>query len=287
MRKLRNRKQIIRNLKIFILYHEVKLMTTKTGEWKTAITNTEPNNIMVHGYPINELMGKISYAEGLYLILKGELPNANFGKMMDTILVCSIDHGVTPPSTLAALTCVSTGGNLNQALACGILSINQHHGGAIQNCQKVLLDAIKLKEEKNLTIEETAKEIVQDSIGKKFRLPGMGHRLHTKDPRAVKIFEMAKDLGFYGDYVKMLKALEDAFAEAKGKRIPVNVDGAIASILCEMDFDPELGNAFFMIARMPGFLAHITEERKRQKPMRRINPLDFEYDGREEREIPS
>ena len=260
-------------------------MTTKTSEWKTAITKAEPNNIMVHGYPIDELMGNISYAEGLYLMLKGELPDKNFGKMMDTILVCSMDHGVTPPSTLAALTCVSTGGNLNQALACGILSINQFHGGAIENCQKVLLEAMKLREEKGTTIKEAAFDFVKDAIAKKRRLPGMGHRLHTKDPRTVKIYEIAEELGFYGDYVKMLKGIEDAFAELKGRRIPINVDGAIASLLCEMNFEPELGNAFFMIARMPGLLAHIREEKARQKPMRRINPHDYEFDGRERREL--
>jgi len=261
-------------------------MTVKIKDWKTAITKVEPNKIMVHGYPINELMGKISYAEGLYLMLKGELPDKNVGKMMDTILVCSMDHGVTPPSTLAALTCVSTGGNLNQALTCGILSINQHHGGAIQNCQKMLLEAMELRQEKDLTIEEAALDLVKDAITRKRRLPGMGHRLHMKDPRTVKIYIMAEDLGFHGDYVKMLRAIENSFAGIKGKRLPINVDGAIASILCEMEFAPELGNAFFMIARMPGLLAHITEERKRQKPMRRINPLDYEYDGPERREIP-
>jgi len=254
-------------------------MPTKLKDWKTAITKVEPNNIMVHGYPINELMGKISYADGLYLMLKGELPDKNFGEMMDTILVSSMDHGVTPPSTLAAITCVSTGGNLNQSLACGILSINQHHGGAIQNCQKVLLSAVKLKNEKGLTIEEAAEEVVQEAINNKRRLPGFGHRVHTNDPRAVKLYESAEELGFYGDYVKMMKAMESAFEKIKGKKLPINVDGAIASILCEMGFDPELGNAFFMIARMPGLLAHIMEERERQKPMRRINPLEYEYDG--------
>lgn len=260
-------------------------MTTTTTEWKTAITKVEPNKIMIYGYPIDKLMGKISYADALYLMIKGELPGANFGKMMDAILVCSIDHGVTPPSTLAALTCVSTGGNLNQALACGILSINQHHGGAIQNCQNMLLSAMKLKEEKGLSIEDAGYESVKDSFEKKIRLPGFGHRLHTKDPRTTKLFEMAEELGFAGDYVKMIKAMERAFEKIKGKPLPINVDGAIAAILCEMGFDPELGNAFFMIARMPGLLAHIMEERKRQKPMRVINPTEVEYDGPAEREV--
>jgi citrate synthase len=257
----------------------------QSKEWKTAITKIEPNKILIHGFAIDELMGRISYADGLYLMLKGELPPENFGKMMDAILVSSMDHGVTPPSVLAALTCVSTGGNLNQAVACGLLSINQHHGGAIENCQKMLIDAMNIRTKNNISIIETARRVVEDSIQKGIRLPGFGHRIHTNDPRASKFFEMAKELGFYGDYPGLMKAIEEAFAAAKGKHLPVNVDGAIASILCEMDFPPELGNAFFMIARMPGLLAHITEEKKRQKPMRVINPKEYEYDGPEYRKL--
>ncbi|MCE1248649.1 MAG: citryl-CoA lyase [Firmicutes bacterium] len=260
-------------------------MNTTATEWKTAVTKIEPNKIMIHGYPVDKLMGKISYSDGVYLLLKGELPHANFGRMMDTILVSSLDHGVTPPSTLAALTCVSTGGNLSQALATGILSINQNHGGAIQNCQKMLLEAMKLKEENNLSIEDAGFKSVEDAFAAKKKLPGFGHRVHTNDPRAKKLYEIAEELGFDGNYVKMMRAMESAIAKIKGKSLPINVDGAIASILCEMGFDPEMGNAFFMMARMPGLLAHITEERKRQKPMRVINPKDYEYDGPEEKQI--
>jgi citrate synthase len=63
------------------------------------------------------------------------------------------------------------------------------------------------------------------------------------------------------------------------------VDGAIAALLCEMDFDPILANAFFMIARVPGLVAHIYEEKTRMKPMRKIHPTDVEYDGPGERTL--
>ena len=84
----------------------------------------------------------------------------------------------------------------------------------------------------------------------------------------------------------MLEALAAAFAKIKGKKLPINVDGAIAAVLCELGFPSHMGNAFFMIARMPGILAHYSEEKQRQKPMRRINPNDYEYDGPDYREYP-
>lgn len=260
-------------------------MAEKNKDWKTAITKIEQNRITIHGYAVDELMEQLSFAEALYLILKGQLPGKKNGKIINTLLVSSIDHGVTPPSVLAALTCASTGGNLSQCMASGILSINQFHGGAIENCQRTLLKAMELKKQENTSIEEAGKKIVQEAIHNKKRLSGFGHRIHTNDPRTARLFKMLSEMDMEGDYIKLIKVMESSFEEIKGKKLPINVDGAIAAVLCELDFEPELGNAFFMIARMPGILAHVTEERKRQKPMRRINPLDYQYDGPEYRPL--
>jgi len=67
--------------------------------WKTAITKIEPNKVAVRGYRIDELMGRISFGEMVYLVLKGELPSPEIGRLMDAMLVSSVDHGATPPST--------------------------------------------------------------------------------------------------------------------------------------------------------------------------------------------
>ena len=42
----------------------------------------------------------------------------------------------------------------------------------------------------------------------------------------------------------------------------------------DLGFDYELGNAIFMISRLPGLIAHAHEERTRQTPMRQIDPKD-------------
>ncbi len=70
-----------------------------------------------------------------------------------------------------------------------------------------------------------------------------------------------------------------------GKKLPINVDGAIAALLRDLDFPPRFGNAFFIIARIPGLIAHVIEEQTQQKPMRMINPTNYEYTGFKERKI--
>ena len=77
--------------------------------WNTSITKIEPNKISVRGYPIADLLGNVSYPQMVYLLFKGELPEENVGKMIDAILVSSVDHGTSPPSSLSAITVASTG----------------------------------------------------------------------------------------------------------------------------------------------------------------------------------
>lgn len=253
--------------------------------WKTSITKVEPNNVVVRGYPIQELMGRISYAQGLYLILKGDLPDEKCGRMLDAILISSLDHGASPPSTLAARTVASTGAPINSALAAGILSINRYHGGAIESAMIAFQEIKKIMTQNNCDEKQTALEYVKKQDAAKKKLFGYGHRMHTNDPRQIKLYKMAEELGFYGVYVKISVCVREALKEVTGKDLPINVDGAIAALLCEMDFPSMLANAFFIIARMPGLLAHIYEEQTDFKPMRRIHPSDYSYSGKPERKV--
>ena len=54
--------------------------------WKTAITKVEPNKITVRGYSIDNLMGNVSFAQAIHLVLKGELPSESAGRMLDAVL---------------------------------------------------------------------------------------------------------------------------------------------------------------------------------------------------------
>ncbi len=92
-------------------------------------------------------------------------------------------------------------------------------------------------------------------------------------------------MGLAGKYIRIARAVEKNLEELLGKRLPINVDGAIAALLCELDIPPEIGNAFFIIARVPGLVAHVHEEITRMKPMRKIDPQDYEYDGPGERKV--
>lgn len=252
---------------------------------KTSITKVEPNKLVTKGYRQEELMGNVPYSHVVYLLLKGELPGIKEGKMIDAMLVSSIDHGLTPPTCLVARAIASSGVPLPTAVAGGLLSVGDFHGGAIENCMRILYDAVQRMRKENNSVDEMAKILLTELKEKGKRMPGLGHRIHTDDPRTRKLFTLAKELGIAGDHIALLEAIKKNF-EKRGKSLPINVDGALAGVACDMGFDSKLGKAFFLLGRAGGLVAEVYEEMTRERPMRRMYTEEQEYDGPEERPLP-
>ena len=252
-----------------------KLQSTDT--WYTAITDIRPNSIRLRGHTIESLMENANIGQVVYLALTGEMPSPNIGRMIQAILVSCVDHGVVPPSTVAARTSASTGAPINAALAAGLLSINEYHGGAIENCMRMFSMYLQEYHSSDKSPEACATEFVQRYRDAKRRLPGYGHRIHTADPRATKLLELAAEENIASEGVQASRHIYDAIQKQLGRTLPLNIDGAIAAVLWDMQIDPGLGNTFFMMSRVPGLVAHIQEERLRHRPMRRINPYDAVY----------
>jgi len=254
----------------------------KANHRKTAITKVDEGQILLRGYDIAEIAGRISWGSAVYLTLTGELPEDSVGRIMDAILVSVIDHGPTPVSTSATCIVASAGASLSASVAAGILGIAQHHGGAIEDCMTVLEECIGL----NLSAAEAAASIAQRYQERKKRIPGFGHRQHATDPRTTRLFELATAEGFAGKYVNQARELESVLSKAKSKPVPINADGAIAALLCEIGFPKKAANGIFMIARVPGLIAHSIEEQSRNAPLLSLDSESYEYDGPAEREIP-
>ena len=253
--------------------------------WKTAISEVGPNKVMVRGYPVDQLIGKISFSQAVYLVLKGEMPSEEVGKLMDAIFVSSVDHGASPPSVLTARTVASTGAEMNSAVAAGVQAISRYHGGAIEEGMRLFIHINKRVKETGKPLDEAVLTVLEEMKTKKKRASGFGHRFHTQDPRTKRLFELAKELGLAGVHVATAQAVERGLKQVTGKHLPINVDGAIAALLCDLEIPPEIGNAFFIISRMAGLVAHVHEEKTRMRPMRKIHPTDFEYDGPSERKL--
>lgn len=254
-------------------------------KWKTSITKVEPNHLVTKGYRQEDLIGSVPFPSVVYLLLRGELPSEAQGRMMDAILTACIDHGVTPPSAIAARTVASGGVPLPTAVAAGVLSIGDAHGGAIEKGARLLQDGVREGKKSGSSLDAVAKSIVASAKEQNRRLPGFGHRVHTADPRTKRLFELAKTLGVAGEHVRLSLAIEAELERSSGKRLPINVDGAIAAVTSDMGFDWRLGKAFFLLGRVAGLTAQVYEEQTQEKPMREMFSIDYEYTGPGERDL--
>jgi len=255
-------------------------------EWKTKITKVEPNHLVTKGYRQEDLIGNIPFSHVVYLLLRNELPSKEHGKMMDAILTACVDHGVTPPTAMASRVVASGGVPLPTAVAAGVLSMGDAHGGAIEKGAKFLQDGIARTKKDGKTIDEIAEILVKESREQKKRILGFGHRVHTSDPRTKRLFNLSDELNITGEHIALSKAIEKELEKQTGKKLPINVDGSIAAISSDMGFDWRLGKAFFLLGRVAGLTAHVYEEQTEFKPMRKMLTADVKYDGPSEKDLP-
>jgi citrate synthase len=245
---------------------------------KTNISRVEPETITIRGHSVGDLIGNISFGKAIYLLLLGKMPTENQSKMLEGILVSVIDHGVRPPSTIAAVTAANTGAPLNSAVAAGILAINEFHGGAIEKAMLAVSEGVKLQQTEGLDRLQAAEKLVENHKTAGTRISGFGHRFHKADPRTARLFDLAKELNIAGIFFEQSEAISDALSKKLCKNMPINADGAIAALLCELEFPPKIANGIFMIARVPGLIAHVVEEQENNPPMRTVDVENYEFE---------
>lgn len=215
-------------------------------DWKTSVSSSGKDAV-IREEALENVMD-MDFSDAIFLILKGEKPEKEESEMFKTILSSCIDHGVGNPSTVAARTVQSGGNDMNTSVAAGVMALGDKHGGAIEECMHLLQS------------EASAEEIVEDKLEREEKIPGLGHKVYSdEDPRAKKMLKTAEDLGLKGEYTEKMLEIQQVFADKKVNLV-LNVDGAIAGIMSDLGFEPELGKGFFIIARTPGLVAHVREE---------------------------
>jgi citrate synthase len=206
--------------------------------------------------PLKTLAKNKSFSELIFIVLSEREPTDSELSVFELILNLSTDHGPDTPSAKTLIEKAKSGEDISEAIASGIKEIGDFHGGAQEKLMPILYKIVK----ENLSVEE----IVSDYKKKEKRLPGFGHRFYKEsDPRAELIISRLQDKELGAPYISAARTLEKALVEIIGKRLPLNIDGAIAVALCAFNFSPALGRPVFIIARSVGLSAHALEEYRR------------------------
>ena len=361
----------------------------KKPGWGTLITKVMPNNLLISGYPLQDIVEKKSFLETAYLLVKGELPdkktlekmikiaidatklpvpkiekykdedisktlvkyfvldeelakfpeagtdgavkktifclgrtarylsrilvtekslenmgdnepfshviyraitgnlkvNEQHSKMIEAMIVACVDHGVTPPSAQATIIAASTRTPYEVAVAQGIGAITDVHGGAGAKAAQFFNECIIKSQKEKIDVAQAARKIMKTYIESGKRIEGLGHRLHTKDPRRDVLWNFASKTGINGKHIQLSKKVSTIFEQVRGMSLPINVDGVIGAIVADMDLNPAMAKALFIYGRIAGLSAHYFEECASQPRMRQINFAEAIYKGKELRKI--
>jgi citrate synthase len=264
--------------------------------WRTAIAWKDTERIVVRGYDVNELTGRLDFGAMVHLVLRGDLPTAAQAQMVNALMVNLAEHAISPSSATVRFA-TAGGAELNAAVAAGVASIGRLHGTSDRPAEMYLAVASRAARD-GLTPAEAAQQVVEEMRARGERMPGFHHPQHIQDPRTARLLGLADELGISGPFVGIARAMEQATVAVFGRKIYLNGPGAMGCIGLDMGYRPPELKAMFIVARTLGLCAHAIEEGRREKGWRAsgaadmVQPLSLEmqgpdwYDGPDIRQLP-
>lgn len=233
---------------------------------RSDIAWSTKDQIGVHGYDLcSDLIGKINFGDMAFLVVTGRLPDSNESRLFNAVVITLVEHGIVPSTLAARMTYAGAPEAMQGAVAAGLLGLGSVFVGSTEGAARMLGDALPdpsgATTKSDAELSELARFIVQEHKSHKRIVPGLGHPIHKpQDPRAVRLFSIAKDTGFNGPYVDLMERIAKATGDASGKSLPVNATGAIGALVCEMGLPREASRGLGLMARAVGLVGHVLEE---------------------------
>lgn len=227
----------------------------------TSLGKAELDRVVVRGRDLNrDLLGKTTFTDMASLMLRGRFPTNEERRMLDALLVVLVEHGLVTHVVVARFIYHNAPEAMQAAVAGALLGAGSKHLGSSEWCARMLQSSVEAGAD-DKALDSAALAVVEDYAARKEYIPGIGHRTHNQgDPRAERLFELARETGTYGTYSELIQRISRLAAERRRRLLPVNVTGAIASIASDMSFRWEMTKAFALIGRTLGALGHIAEE---------------------------
>jgi citrate synthase len=198
------------------------------------------DRITVRGKDLpGEILGHLNLGDMAWFELTGKFPDDKQSRMFNAMAVTLVEHGVTPSALAARLTFLGAPEAMLAAVAAGLCGLGSVFVGSMEGVAKLLSEG----------------KDAQTIIAENKRIPGLGHPIHKPvDPRSVRLFEIARETGYYGRYCHTMEEL------ARLKKLTLNATGAIGALACELGLDWRAVRGIGVMARAVGLVGHLLEE---------------------------
>jgi citrate synthase len=203
----------------------------------------------------------LGFAANFLYTLTGNRPDDVMESAFDVALILHADHELNA-STFAARVTAATLSDIYSTVTSGIGALKGPlHGGANQDVIKWLLE---------LGGEDEAVERVRNTLARKVKIPGFGHRVYrTEDPRATHLRVLSEELGKRTNQEKLYrlsKRMEETIKAVKN--LNPNVDFYSASAYYSLGIPIDLFTPIFAVSRMSGWTAHVLEQYRNNRLIR-------------------
>jgi citryl-CoA lyase len=247
--------------------------------WQSSVSVVEPEAVRVRGYDLETLIGNLTFADSVHLLIRGELPSRAERRVLDAVLTAVLDYALQKPGTVAARFIASANPSMSAALAGAALAVGTY---TLDPADTV---AFAVEHEARFaasgqSLEDYARDAVARLRAERTRIPGLGHPVFRfEDPRAQRLRAIAVEAGVWNGIGEVYEALHRAFTAAPGKEsIPVNDVGMMGILLAQLGYTAHESTGISIISTLPGVVAHVSEEFRARKPIRVIDPEAVDYD---------
>jgi citrate synthase len=196
---------------------------------------------------------------------------------VDLVLKLLIDNGPSVSGAVNTIISARAGKDMVSSLASGILTIGNRFGGAVNKAAENWLYGV----ENNMD----PRDFVEEYSSAAKLIEGIGHkkyRVENPDPRVKELAKWESKLE-KKKFLTFAKKVETITTNKKSNLI-LNVDGAMAAILLDIlnekeGFsikelksltEAEFFNAFFIIPRSVGFIAHFLDQKRMDEGLFRL-----------------
>jgi citrate synthase len=227
------------------------------AELKTAIATSTEKTITIRGHDlVDDIIGRRSVTDLLYLLVVGRWPQREDTVVLDACLVALAEHGLTPSAIVARLVAESVPEEKQVAIAAGALTVGSVFVGTMDGCARILHAGVAAPDP-----VAYCRAVIADHRGRKKPLPGFGHPFHRPDdPRAMRLFDVAREVGRFGDHARLLHILSAEFDRMLGRHLTINVTGAIGALLLEIGIPIDAIRGIAVVSRCVGLCGHVAEE---------------------------
>lgn len=224
---------------------------------ETAIATFDETSITWRGRDlVTEILGRCSFTEVIYFLLRGRMPDTTETRVLDLCLITLMEHGMTPHAIVTRLTQLCNPGQVQMAMAAGLACVGDQFAGTMDGCGR-LLEAGLMSEDQ----DDFCQRIVAEHRAANRPMPGFGHNLHKPDdPRSPRLFDLAREAGVKGDAIALLERLSAELDRQSGRHLTINATGALAALMLEIRIPVPAMRCLAVVSRAGGLAAHVMEE---------------------------